>query len=230
MMFQNIGALTGLWVLEWRQFGEVFLVFSFLKCSPLVTGVASSKTCPASPNSIQKCPEGSFFLPSTLMGKVQNIPPWAVMPWGKSERHLGHGLGQGPPRNPPLASWSSVHAIILFQWGSIQFSPHFSRVHILDNSRKNKKRSRWSCWASSVGVLCSQGGLWMSTVVTHGPTPERWGDVAASVTDLWVPQKGNWIAERFCTLAVFLFQAGEILVEVHYPALNVWFQYFDIAS
>lgn len=103
-------------------------------------------------------------------------------------------------------------------------------MHCLDNSRKNNKRSRWSCWASSVGLLCSQGGLWMPTAVTHGSTPERWGDVAASVTDLWVPQKGNWIAGRFCTLAVFLFQAGEILLEVHYPDLNVWFQYFDITS
>lgn len=45
MMFQNIDTLTGVWMLmrEWRQFGEKFLVFSFLKCNPLVTGVAVSR-------------------------------------------------------------------------------------------------------------------------------------------------------------------------------------------
>lgn len=46
-----------------------------------------------------------------------------------------------------------------------------------------------------------------------------------------VPRKGNCIAEGFCTQAMFLFQAGEILLEVHYWPLNVvWFQYFDITS
>lgn len=149
------------------------------------------------------------------------------MSWGKSKRHLGHGLSQRPPRNSSLASWSSVHTT------SMRFCtifPLFFQSTQLGNSRKSKQRSRWSCWAPSAGVLCSQGGLWMSTTVTHSSTPERWGDMAASVTDLWAPRKGNWIAERFCTLAVFLFRAGEILLEVHYPALNVWFQYFDITS
>lgn len=149
------------------------------------------------------------------------------MSWGKSKRHLGHGLGQGPPRNPSLASWSSVHTIISFQWGSIPFPPYFfSKAHSSDNSRKSKKRSRWSCWAPNWSSLQSRWAV----NVTYSSTPERWGDVAASVTDLWVPQRGNWTAERFCTLAVFLFQAGEILLEVYYPALNVWFQYFDITS
>lgn len=67
--------------------------------------------------------------------------------------------------------------------------------------------------------------------VSRGSTPERWGDIAASVSDLHVLRKGNCIAEGFCTQAMFLFQAGEILPEVHYPVLNVvWFQCFDITS
>lgn len=38
MMLQNIGAPTGIWVLGWRQSGEVFLVFPSFKCSPLLMG------------------------------------------------------------------------------------------------------------------------------------------------------------------------------------------------
>lgn len=151
------------------------------------------------------------------------------MSWGKSKRHLGRGLGQGPPRNPSLASCSSVHTIISFPGGSIPFPPYFFQSAQPGQQQEEQKEKQMS-WTSGVGVLCCQGGLWMPTAVTHGSTPERWGDVAASVTDLWVPQKGNWIAERFCTLAVFWFQAGEILLAVHYPVLSVWFQYFDITS
>lgn len=45
------------------------------------------------------------------------------------------------------------------------------------------------------------------------------------------PEKEIVLQKGFCTQAMFFFQAGEILLEVHYSALNaVWFQCFDMTS
>lgn len=87
-------------------------------------------------------------------------------------------------------------------------------------------------WGSSVrpGLKCSLQSNWPTNICCLGSTPNRWGDIAASVSDLCVPQKWNCIG-GFCTQAVFLFEAGEISLEVHCPALNVvCFRYFDIGS
>lgn len=96
------------------------------------------------------------------------------MSWGKSKRHLGHGLGQGPPRNPSLASWSSVHTIISFQWGSIPFPPYFFPKHTAQTTAGRAKREADDPAEPQIGVLCSQGGLWMSHTAPHLKDEETW--------------------------------------------------------
>lgn len=87
------------------------------------------------------------------MGRVQNIPAWAVMSWWKSKRHLGHSLGQGPPRNPSLASWCSMHTDYFI---SIRFNtifPLFFQNALLGQQQEEQQEKQvillsLKCWTS----------------------------------------------------------------------------------
>lgn len=98
------------------------------------------------------------------------------MSWGKSKRHLGRGLGQGPPRNPSLPSCSSVHTIISFPGGSIPFPPYFFQSAQPGQQQEEQKEKQMSStqvlefFAVKVGCECPL----QSHMAPHLKDEETW--------------------------------------------------------